>query len=69
MAQEGTDLVGGLGRQDVFELASLFLDFRLAVHGETVGKKALGKAMTANDAAGALASARGQLDDQGAVSG
>jgi hypothetical protein len=69
MAEESADFVGCLRRQDVLELAGLFLDFRLAVHGETVGKKALGEAVTANDAAGALASARGQLDDQGSVSG
>jgi hypothetical protein len=63
MAQEGADFVGCLGGQDVLELAGLLLDLGLAVHGETVGEKALGEAVTTNDAAGALASARSQFDD------
>lgn len=69
MAQEGADLVGCLGRQDVLELTGLLLDLGLAVHGETVGEEALGKAVTADDAAGALAAVWGQFDDQRAVSG
>src|ERR1700689_352375 len=32
MPQEGADFVGRFRRQDVFELARLLLDFRLAVH-------------------------------------
>jgi len=69
MAEEGADLVGCLGGEDVLELAGLLLDLGLAVHGETVGEETLGEAVTADDAAGALASAWRQFDDQGAVSG
>jgi hypothetical protein len=53
----------------VLELAGLLLDLGLAVHGETVGEETLGEAVTTNDAAGALASAWSQFDDQRAVSG
>jgi hypothetical protein len=69
MAEEGADLVGCLGRQDVFELAGLLLDLGLAVHGEAVGEEALGEAVTADNAAGALASPWRQFDDQGAIPG
>src|SRR5437867_3870096 len=69
MAEEGADLVGCLGGEDVLELAGLLLDLGLAVHGEAVGEEALGEAVTADDAAGALASAWSQFDDQRAVSG
>ena len=63
MAEEGADLVRGFGRQYVLKLAGLLFDFGLAVHGEAVGEEALGEAVTANDAAGALASARRQFND------
>jgi hypothetical protein len=69
MAEEGADFVGCLGGEDVLELAGLLLDLGLAVHGETVGEKALSEAVTANDAAGALASAWSQFDDECSVSG
>ena len=61
VAQEGANLVGGFGREDVLELAGLLFDLGLAVHGEAVGEQALGKAVTANDVSGALAAARGQF--------
>src|SRR5689334_9804201 len=67
MSEEGADFVGGLGREDVFELAGLLLDFRFAVHGEAIGEEALGEAMTADDGSGALAAARGEVDDEAAV--
>ena len=63
MAQERADLIRGFGGEDVLELAGLLLDFGFAVHGEAVGEQALGQAMTADDAAGAFASARRQRDD------
>lgn len=57
VAEERADFVRRFGRQDVFELASLLLDFGFAVHGETVGEKALCQTMPPNDASRALASA------------
>ena len=69
MAQEGADLVGGFGRQDVLELAGLLFDFGFAVHGETVGEQAFGKAMAADDIGGALAAAGREFDNHAAVAG
>ena len=68
MAQEGAYFVGSPGREDVFELAGLLLDFRFAVHCQAVGEQAFGKAVTPDNAAGALASAGGELHDVTAVS-
>jgi hypothetical protein len=48
MTEEGTDLFCRVGRQNVFELASLLLDFRFAIQSKAVGKQTLGQAMTAN---------------------
>jgi hypothetical protein len=42
MSQKRADLIGSFRREDVLELAGLLLDFGFAVHGEAVGKKALG---------------------------
>ena len=69
MAQEGADLVGGFGRENVFELAGLLFDFGFAVHGEAVGEQALGKAMAADDIGGALTAAGCEFDDHAAVAG
>src|SRR5580700_6276408 len=55
MSQERADLVGRTGREDVLELAGLLLDLGFAVHGKAIGEKALGQAMTTNDAAGLVA--------------
>ena len=63
VAEECADLVGRFGRQDVFELAGLLLDFGFAVHGEAVGEKPLCQTMPSNDASRTFASARRQLDD------
>src|SRR5271165_7109434 len=63
VSEERTDLVSRFSREDMFELAGLLLDFRFAVHRKTVGKQALSQAVTADDAAGAFASARSQLND------
>ena len=69
VSEEGAYLVGGFGREDVFELAGLLLDFRFAVHGQAVGEQALGQAMAADDAAGAFAAARSEFHDQSAIAG
>ncbi len=58
MSKERADLVGRFGREDMLELAGLLLDFRLAIHGQAIGEETLGQAVTADDAAGAFASAR-----------
>lgn len=42
MPKERADLVRSLWRKDVLELASLLLNFGLAIHGQTVGKEPLG---------------------------
>lgn len=58
MIEEGADFVGRFGREDVFELAGLLLDFGFAVHGERVGEEAFGETMAADDVGGALMAAR-----------
>ena len=63
VTEEAADFVGGFGREDVFELAGLLFNFGFAVHRKAVGEQALGQAMTANDAAGALAAAGRKFDD------
>jgi hypothetical protein len=67
VAQERAYLIRRFGRQDVFEFAGLLLDFGLAVHGEAVCEEALGKAVAADDAAGALTSAGSQFDNHRAI--
>ena len=57
MAEERADFVGGFRRKDVLELAGLLFDFGFAVHGQAVSEEALGQAVAADDAAGAVASA------------
>ena len=69
VAQEGADLVGGLGGQNVFELAGLFFDFGFAIHGETVGEQSLGQAVAADDVGSALAAAGCEFDNHAAVAG
>ena len=69
MIEESADLVGGFGREDVLELASLLLDFGFAIHGERIGEEALGETVTADDVGGALVASLGELDDGGAVTG
>ena len=67
MAQEGADLVGCSGREDVLELAGLLFDHRFAVNSQTVGEEALGEAMTANNAARLAPAARCERNDGAAV--
>src|SRR5580693_6813267 len=67
VAQEGAYLVGGFGRENVFELAGLLFDFGFAIHGEAVGEESLGEAMAADDAAGAFAATGRQFDDHRAI--
>src|SRR5580704_17171562 len=69
MAEETADLVGGLGRQDVFELAGLLLDLGFAVERETVGEETLSQAMSADDVSRALTTMGCQLDNHAAVAG
>jgi len=40
VVEEGADLVGGFGGEDVLELAGLLFDFGFAVHGEGIGEEA-----------------------------
>ena len=67
MPKKRTDLVGRFGREYVFELASLLLDFGFAIHCQAVGKQSLGQAMAANDATGTLAPARREFHNHGAI--
>lgn len=67
MVEEGADLVGGFGREDVLELAGLLLDFGFAVHGKRIGEEALGEAVAADDVGGALVPTRSEFDDRRAV--
>ena len=69
VAEKRTDFVCSFRRKNVLELAGLLFDFRLAVHGQSVGKKTLGKAVAADDVGSALSSARRKLYDHAAVSG
>jgi len=69
VAQEGADLVGGLGGQNVFELAGLFFDFGFAIHGEAVGEQSLSQAVAADDVGSALAAAGCEFDNHAAVAG
>ena len=69
VAEEGAYFVGGLGGQNVFELAGLFFDFGFAIHGEAVGEKALGEAVATDDIGSALAAARCEFDNHAAVAG
>ena len=68
VAQERADLIGGFGGQNVLELAGLLFDLGFTVHGQRVGKQALGEAVAANDVGGALVAAGSQFDDHRAVS-
>src|SRR5262249_43325114 len=61
VAEEGAGAVGGVGADDVLELAGLGFGFR-AVDGERVGEEALRKAVTADDIAGALRASGSELD-------
>src|SRR5215469_11274482 len=67
MAEKGADLVGSFGRENVLELASLLLDFELAVERQAVGKQALGQTVPADDVGGALPSTSRQFDHDAAI--
>ena len=67
MAQEAADLVCGFGREDVFELAGLLLDFRFAVEGQAVGEKAFSQAVPADNVGGTQAAAGREFHDHAAV--
>src|SRR5579863_475858 len=64
VAEECAYLVGGFGRENVFELAGLLFDFGFAVHGEAVGEEALREAVAADDVGGALTAAGREFHDQ-----
>ena len=68
MIEEGADLVGSLGRQDVFEFTGLLLDFSFAIHGERIGEETLGEPVAADDVGGTLQSAWRKFDDECAKS-
>src|SRR5207245_6210348 len=67
MTQKRADLIRGFGRKDVFELARLLLDLRLAIQSQAVGKQPLRKPVPADDVGRALAPARRKLDNHAAV--
>ena len=67
MPEKRADFVRRLGRENVLELAGLLFDFGFAIHCQAVGKQPLGQPVTANNAAGALAAARGEFDNQSSV--
>src|SRR5437870_13589383 len=67
MTQKGTNFVGCFWREDVFELARLLLDLRLAIQSQAVGKQPLRKPVPADDVGRALAPARCKLDNHAAV--
>jgi hypothetical protein len=67
MAEEGTDLLGGFGRENVLELAGLLFDLALIRHSEALGEETLGETVTANHASGTLASSGSKFDDHAAV--
>ena len=67
MAEESTDLVRRFGGKNVLELAGLLLDLGFAVHGETVGEQAFRQAVAANNAAGTLAAAWREFDNDAAI--
>src|SRR5580704_15492077 len=54
MPKKRADFIRRLGRKNVLELAGLLLDFRLAVHGQAIGKETLRQPMPPDDAARAL---------------
>lgn len=58
VSKEGTDLIGGLRRENVLEFASLLLDFGFAIQRQAVGEEPLGQPMPANDVGGALPASR-----------
>ena len=64
MPEEGADFVGRFRRKNVLELAGLLLDLRFAVHRQAVGEEPLGQPMPSNNAAGPLAAAGREFDDQ-----
>ncbi len=67
MTQKRADLIRGFGRKDVFELARLLLDLRLAIQSQAVGKQPLRKPVPADDVGRALAPARCKLDNHAAI--
>src|SRR5579862_8960625 len=67
MTEEGADFVGGLGRENVLELAGLLLDLRFAVESQAVGEQALGQAVAANDVGRPQSAARSKFHDQAAI--
>ena len=69
MSKKGTDFICRFRRKDMFELAGLLLDFRFAVHGQAVGKKALSQAVAADDTAGPFPTARRELHNHGPIPG
>src|SRR5271156_1022195 len=66
-SEKRADLVRRFGREDVFELAGLLLDFGFAVHGQAIGEEALREAVRADDAAGTFSARRRKFDDQRSV--
>ena len=61
VAEEAANALVEFGGNDVFELAGLAVSF-VVVDAEGVFEEALGKAMTADDVAGAAFSAIGECD-------
>src|SRR5579862_4688148 len=67
MSQEPANLVRRFWRQNMFELARLLLDFRLAIECQTVRKQSLGQSMSPNDIRRSLPSPRRELNNHAAI--
>ena len=67
MAEEVADLIRRAGRENVLELASLLLDFRLAIEREAIGEESFGQAMPPNDIGSALTATRRKFDNHRSV--
>src|SRR5690242_2563650 len=67
MSKKRADLVCRFRRQVVLELASLLLDFCLAVHRERIRKKTFGQSVAANDVRRPLPPSRRQLDNRATI--
>ena len=67
MTQKCANLVRRPRREDVFELAGLLLDLRLALEGKAVGKQPLGETVTPDDISRALTPPRSEFHDHAAV--
>ena len=69
MSQERADFIRRFLRKNVFELAGLLGDLCFTFHVQTVGEKALGQAVAANNITCAFTSSMCHLDHVAAFRG